>query len=205
MKHKFKPGLIWVLIVAGTVVLTMLLVVIGEKLPNTFWDNMEGQIFLMLSAYVFAILIAWLPIELVVDQAWEPLDSPEAPRPSPYYSGILGCFERALYVTAFSVESYAFVGIWLALKVAGGWKRWNEDKGGRVVFTVFLMGNALSLAYAFVGWQFIKWLPNEEYRWLIVCVPTLLAFALFGTSHWVRKEAEAHLERQNARKEKESK
>lgn len=70
-----------------------------------------------------------------------------------------------LYVVSFQVTAIEFIGVWLALKVAGQWRQWNEGQTldndikitGREIFNTFLIGNALSIIYAIVGAKIIEW------------------------------------------------
>lgn len=60
----------------------------------------------------------------------------------------LGIIERLIYTSVFIIDQPAFIAIWLALKVASQWKRWQDEPG---TYNVFLIGNALSLIIAFIG------------------------------------------------------
>ena len=53
-----------------------------------------------------------------------------------------------LFATAFHINKPGFIAVWLALKVAAGWKLWEP---GRNRFEVFVTGNALCLGCAYVG------------------------------------------------------
>ena len=75
------------------------------------------------------------------------------------------------------------IGVWLVLKVAGHWKRWMDDgdvqtqrPDGRSVFNIFLIGNALTVLYSFVGFKLIGWIEDE--RILQVCWVSLSVIAL---------------------------
>ena len=76
---------------------------------------------------------------------------------------LLGILERVLYARSWLAVQPAFIGIWLVLKVAGGWKAWAgnqpvtwNDGGaeksaeitGRHMFNVFLINSAVSLIAA---------------------------------------------------------
>jgi hypothetical protein len=96
---------------------------------------------------------------------------------------LVGLVERPLYVAAFLANEPAFVGIWLGLKVAGGWKGWQEDIQpndhtkkkipGRTIFNVMLIGSALSLAYGWVGAYGIR-----QIQWHNVTSAVVVAGAL---------------------------
>lgn len=149
--------------------------------------------------YLFGVVIAHFPISLVVDQMWECIGwtkGDEEIRPQYWLPRILGCVERALYVASFQLGKPEFIGVWLALKVAGGWKRWTEDKEhkgriitGRAVYNIFLIGNALSIAYAAVGAKLVEWCSKQEWLFVIggpVCL-FLATLALFCWSGRYRR------------------
>ena len=88
-----------------------------------------------------------------------------------------------------------FIGVWLALKVAGQWQQWSEDKPyreggptivGRQLFNIFLIGNALSITYAVVGAQAIGWLAAHDWT-LGLGMPLLLLAASWALSITVEK------------------
>lgn len=71
---------------------------------------------------------------------------------------LVGFCESILYPTAWLVGKLEFVGFWVALKTAGQWKAWQDGQNhaGRRRFLVFLIGSALSLLFASLGFWFIK-------------------------------------------------
>jgi len=92
-------------------------------------------------------LVLWL---LIDKMAWGYLVKKGIPGKSPgSLTWLVGIVERLMYTTVFIVNQPAFVAVWLALKVASQWKRW-EDKE-RPTYDVFLIGNALSLIIAYLG------------------------------------------------------
>jgi hypothetical protein len=105
-------------------------------------------------------LILWLLIDKI---AWGYLGKKGIPGKA---SGILtlpmGILERFMYTTVFLVNQPAFIAVWLALKVASQWRRWEEDKE-RGTYNIFLMGSALSLIIAFLGaWIALGHVPLLE-------------------------------------------
>jgi hypothetical protein len=74
----------------------------------------------------------------------------------PWLPATVGALERILYFFAFLMGKPEFIAVWLALKVAGQWSQWSEQKiqlekkwlSGRAIFQVFLIGNALSIIVA---------------------------------------------------------
>jgi hypothetical protein len=113
--------------------------------------------------YVVSTLGGALLLWLLIDKmAWGYLGRKGIPGKT---LGILtlpmGILERLMYTTIFIIDQPAFVAVWLALKVASQWKRW-EDKE-RVTYNIFLMGSALSLIIAFLGaWIALGHVPLLE-------------------------------------------
>lgn len=84
------------------------------------------------------------PVEYEARNAWLPI--------------LVGFCESILYPTAWLVGRLEFIGFWIALKTAGQWKAWQngDDHQGRRRFLVFLIGSALSLLFASLGFWFMK-------------------------------------------------
>lgn len=104
-------------------------------------------------------LVLWLFIDRI---AWGYLAKKGIPGKAP---GVLtlpmGILERFMYTTVFIVNQPAFVAVWLALKVASQWKRWEGEERG--TYNVFLIGSALSLIIAFLGaWVALGRVPLLE-------------------------------------------
>jgi hypothetical protein len=86
---------------------------------------------------------------------------------------VLGIVERVLFFGTILAGASEFVGIWLALKVAGGWEAWSKGREipfpdgnheptkitltGRHEFNTFLIGSGVSVLFAFVGTLIVKW------------------------------------------------
>jgi hypothetical protein len=75
---------------------------------------------------------------------------------------LIGVIERALYFIAWLSGQASFIGVWLAIKVAGGWRGWSKGQTidwsngrktvtGRHLFNSTLVGSAVSLLNAVVG------------------------------------------------------
>jgi len=145
--------------------------------------------------YLFAVVIAHLPISWVVDQMWECIGwtkkTSNSIRPEYWQPGVLGCVERFLYAASFQLGKPEFIGVWLALKVAGQWKRWGEDQeyegrliAGRAIYNIFLIGNALSVSYAVIGAKLVEWCLQRE--WLpAIGVPISLFLSTLVLWYWV--------------------
>src|SRR5437899_6306624 len=94
----------------------------------------------------------------------------------PTVSTAVGLVERPLYVAAFLAGAPALVGVWLGLKVAGGWKGWQDAYtlksgkmvAGRTVFNFMLIGSAVSVAYGWVGARIIRALQTHDVQSAVV-------------------------------------
>jgi len=121
---------------------------------------------------------------------------------------ILGLLERALYFASIIVERPDFIGVWLLVKVAGGWSgwssgrrfRWHEEGHvlltertipGAQVFNAHLIGTSLSLLFAATGAYGIRWCVNQHQD-VTLYVSTTVLFTVFLLSaflHYVDKSA----------------
>ncbi len=135
------------------------------------WDNLieMSKIFLGL-AYTLIAGHHWT--SKIVNILWKHIqDEEESSRPFAYTAEIVGHIERVLYFFAIYSGFTEFIAVWLALKVAGKWARWetgttdnDEEKRdiGRVFYNTFLIGSGLSLGYAFVGVNLVYLLLDKE-------------------------------------------
>lgn len=148
--------------------------------------------------YFFAVVIGDLLIKLVVDRLWEcirpkQLDDPQKYRPDKWQPRLVGVIERVLYVATLQFGKGEFIGFWLALKVAGQWTRWSKEPQtgekiphGRSIYQNFLIGNALSVLYAFVGFRVIEWISLRQ-----IVKATTIPLSLIATTialwAWLRQ------------------
>ena len=109
------------------------------------------NVFSLVTGYLVSSLGGALLLWLLIDRlAWGYLAKHGIPKKE---AGILtlpmGIVERSLYTTAILLNQPGFIAIWLALKVASQWTRWQDKERG--TYNVFLIGNGLSLMIAFTG------------------------------------------------------
>jgi len=145
--------------------------------------------------YGFAVIIGHFLIKLVADRMWKALGwkGPEDTifRPDVWQPQVIGVVERTLYTASLQIGIGEFIGFWLAVKVAGQWNRWGEEKEyegrplhGRSIYQNFLIGNGLSILYSAVGFKLIEWLTNRN--WLLaVSTPAALVAATIGLWFWI--------------------
>lgn len=70
----------------------------------------------------------------------------------------LGAVERTLYTAAIIVCATQVIGLWFVLKVAAKWKNLTNYRGAD---NIWLIGNALSLLFGFIGaWIALGHIPS---------------------------------------------
>jgi hypothetical protein len=152
--------------------------------------------------YGFSILVGHWLIRTLVMRLWSGLGwkqnvDAEYLFRLPVLPEMVGILERMLYTTAMLIGQPGFIGFWLALKVAGGWKGWSEPvrtpdgkviMNGRDLFSVFLIGSGFSIAYAVTGALLMEWWKNGQLV-AAVGVPVLLVLGTLGYIAWGRQLA----------------
>lgn len=145
------------------------------------------------AGYFFSVIIGYWAIKQLMDAAWGTVMrrlGANTPHPNPYpeHPEAIGLLERTLYTAAWQLAVPGFVGIWLVLKVAGGWKGWTEDLSvsnarvsGRTVFNVFLLGTGTSLAYGVIGALIIQRLNRDSWA-----IALLLGIVTVGATYALR-------------------
>ena len=134
----------------------------------------------------FSVLAPWLQLywtqvtlwrRLVTDAGGKVAAADKAHRRD--LPAVVGLIERVLYYVAMQVHAPEFVGIWLALKVAGSWDAWvkgrrvpsdedlkNGEKQvtvvGRHEFNTFLIGSGQSVLFAVCGSKITDWLRTGD-------------------------------------------
>ena len=137
--------------------------------------------------YGFSVFAEAILVKSLVETLWNCIvpQSSSSPqnRPQLWQGDALARIEGVLYVAFLQLGLGGLIGVWLILKVVGQWKRWMDDgdektqrPDGRSVFNIFLIGNALSVLYSFVGFKLIGWIQAE--RVLQVCWVSLSVIAL---------------------------
>ena len=145
--------------------------------------------------YGFSVFAEAILVKSLVETLWDciaPQSSSNPQNRPPLWQGdALARIEGVLYVAFLQLGLGNLIGVWLVLKVAGHWKRWVDDgdeqtqrPDGRSVFNIFLIGNALTVLYSFVGFKLIGWIQAE--RVLQVCWVSLSVIALtLGFWAWI--------------------
>ena len=127
--------------------------------------------------YGFSVLVGHFLIRWTLSSLY--VFDPQQP-PDLIHAQLVGVVERVLYTTSWLLGHPEFIAVWLALKVAGQWNRWSEDRDGipgRAFYNVFLIGSGLSILYGVTGALIVRWLTDEEKVSAAVCVPVILVVA----------------------------
>lgn len=144
-----------------------------------------------LLGFSYSILLGAVVTKRVLDRFYSGYESGRTTEN--WRSGVVGVAERALYTTSWLLAVPQFIAIWLALKVAGQWDRWKSDWASkarqvdqkaardtaRAMYAGYLLGNALSIAFAVAGALLVQELLRL--RWLsalAIAVVLPLAVAL---------------------------
>jgi hypothetical protein len=91
---------------------------------------MSKLLLIQIMVYSFSTIIAQFPISFVVGRMWASVgvkpSNASILRPHAWTSKMVGLVERGLYIFALQIGTPEFIGIWLAIKVAGSWQRWTD-------------------------------------------------------------------------------
>lgn len=117
--------------------------------------------------YIISLFLAHLLIRLTIDPLWKAHGDPlkEEWRLSSLNQGYV---ERLLYTLSWQFGVPAFIGVWLALKVASQWRKWSEEAG----YNIFLIGSGLSVLYGILGAKEIFWIQHSS--WQSIGVPVIV-------------------------------
>ncbi len=103
-----------------------------------------------------------------------------------WHPAALGYVERTLYTLSWHVGAPQFIVVWLGLKTAVQWHRWQQAGGqlpGRHVYNVFLVGSALSLLYA-SGGAAVAQLVLDNMVLRAAAIVVVLPLATWGLKAW---------------------
>lgn len=190
MKTKGKVSVI----VLGCLTLIAAIAILLAGLKYTDLTSKLDEWWTYIVGYAFALLVGHLCIAPVISVAWDKVKAKgEIERAGPVFSPVLAFIERALFATAWLIDgAKPFIVAWLAFKVTGQHVKGTPKEAGaanrietiRAVFTIFLIGNALSLVYAVVGAEMIGWLTNGSWE-LVTFVLSALLLGTFVIWLWV--------------------
>jgi hypothetical protein len=145
---------------------------------------LEGDWYPYAVAYAYA-LIAGLLVGPVTAYMYD-LTGAERENTFKWQPPILGIVERTLFLSSLITEHGSLIALWLTLKLGFQYKRWSgEDKSlrvehgdevliGRTLFMNSMIGSALSILYAAVGFGMVKWLKTGQIRFTVIISSSLV-------------------------------
>jgi hypothetical protein len=106
----------------------------------------------VLAGFLFSTGVGAVVLWLLIDCLLWPYISngrPNGGKPSRSLTVPLGICERASYTAAILIGVPSWIGVWLAVKVAAQWSRWQNEE--RSTYNLFLIGNLLSIFFGVLG------------------------------------------------------
>ena len=120
-------------------------------------------------AFGYSLLVGQLLIRPLFAIAYGQLGGATQTPSLRWQPAAVGYVERMLYTASWIAGRPELAAVWLALKVAGQWGRWQADRDlghtqvtGRSVYNQFLLGSGLSLAYGVAGGMVFVYLANGD-------------------------------------------
>jgi len=153
---------------------------------------------------LYAILFGHWLVKANVDVLWKVIGVGSKVERHDWPSTLLGSLERTLYIASLLIGKGEFIAVWLALKAVPQWQRWNEiiktesiqiDSAkteqkqieGRAVYNIFLIGNALNVLFAAVGWRIVIFLRAGE--WVIPLAESMLLIVVcLASFEWSKRK-----------------
>jgi hypothetical protein len=142
--------------------------------------------------YGFSLVGDAILAKNLVETLWKKVapkaDASNEVRRFPWQGEALARIEALLYVAFLEFGLGYLIGVWVSLKVVGQWGRWNgqtSTAGGRpegwAVFNVFLIGNALTVFYALVGFALIGMVQANQ---VVRVVGTIVVVFALTIAFW---------------------
>ncbi len=159
--------------------------------------NLGIKILPYLTGYFIACSLSFIFINLICQELWKEIQDDlegQDHKLHRWYGGVIGFLEGIMYITALLLNKYEFVGIWLAFKVVGRWERsriefnqhQSKSKLGKLqthaIYSIFTIGNALSIICSAVGWKIILCLQDGnilESILLVLSISIIFCLILF--------------------------
>ncbi|MEI6195977.1 MAG: hypothetical protein WCS42_16780 [Verrucomicrobiota bacterium] len=155
-----------------------------------------GDLMPYLVGCAFAIVGGHIGTASLVDRLWISIGARpkcwKQERPDEWWLPIIvGLVERALYVGFLTSQVPALIGVWLALKVVNKWHPWEKGLkeganqsfltvdtnttgrhlSGSSIFSIFVIGNGVSIGYALVGSYLIgEWKKSYQESLLLMLI-----------------------------------
>ena len=139
------------------------------------------------------IVLVGIVISWTIQKMWEAIglneSNEEKLRPNPWLPALVGIIERFIFFISFlhfHEKFFDIVGYWFLIKVAAGWKRWQEGEklsrkariSGYDVYKVFLIGSTLSTMHGMVGAMIVNWTKCSKFGYAII-IPIISIYVTF--------------------------
>lgn len=170
----------WYVVLAIVLILGIVLVAWNPPAPSWLSDSLpsvlSGKVFLLVGIFLFSLAVsdpivffAMRGMDNLLDLSGDLTGVEDLWGPP-----LVGMAEGIMYPVSFLFAKPDFIGVWLAVKVAGQWVRWGtaisppegnyqkdqervrEANKGRRRFNKFLIGNALRIMLAFVTYWILS-------------------------------------------------
>jgi len=126
--------------------------------------------------FAYSLFVGHFGTRCVVDRIYAAFpETGKWPAATPLTRPVLGLVERTLYTSCLLADQPAFIGVWLAIKVAARLKGWGEAEG-REYFNMFLIGSGLSVLYGAAGAMIVDWLRDEAWATAVGVALALVGF-----------------------------
>ena len=102
--------------------------------------------------FAFTLFAGHYYVRAVVVEMYRLKENHDGPiNASGYTSMLIGHSERIIFVVALLISQPLLIGVWLAIKAAGEWRKADHE-----LYQIFLVGTALSLMYGVAGFLVIE-------------------------------------------------
>ena len=152
------------------------------------WYNLILKYAPYLAGYLSAIGLSYCLMNYIYEELWNEIKNESKDqdyRLHRWYGAIIGNLEIIMYISALLLNKYEFIGIWLAFKVVGRWERSRIESNNKgvdnlgklqthAIYSIFTIGNALSIIYAVVGWQIILLCKENQILEMILFISSVI-------------------------------
>jgi len=171
-----RPFYFWTLVVVLFFLFLQLCLMVGGS--NT--TNILDVYLPYFLGFGYSAVVGGFLVKLVTDQLVSArVRENEIYSTNSWLSGALGIMERILYIGSLLMRKGEFIGVWLGFKVVGR-LAYKQDKEEHTCLTAYLIGNALSIVYAVVGFKIIVWFKRGSFQAILtplIVVGATYAFA----------------------------